>query len=192
MLQCYFFPRPKAAVLQCNLNTFLLSTSWEQIFFQLQLVEDVKEGISRRWQKSWGEIPVKWTMCMFTSATLLSWEGGGWYGTAYGRPPHSKLAGLGLIPANTRLKTFITLRAPPMLFPRHSTHSVAFLIMLQQKRFARTKVFLSFCHHVALQWPQRRNDKWTAAVLCIASHCFATDKKALGSGHGYKCGPVLS
>ena len=32
--------------------------------------------------------------------------------TAHGCSPHSKLTGLGLIPANTRLKTFITPSAP--------------------------------------------------------------------------------
>ena len=55
---------------------------------------------------------------MLISTVLLSrggrwWRWRGWYGTAaHGRPPHSKLTGLGLIPANTRLKTFITSSAP--------------------------------------------------------------------------------
>ena len=74
-----------------------------------------------------------------------------------------------------------------MLFPSHSTHSqAAFLIIMQHKRLARTKLFVT-------RWHCNDPKKGMTNGQCIAMHCsFGTDKKAIGGSQGYKFSSELS
>ena len=77
-----------------------------------------------------------------------------------------------------------------MLFPRHSTHSEAFLIIMQHKRLARTKFFVTRWLHC--NDPRKEMTNVHCAYYFIARHCCGTDKKAIGGSQGYKFSCVLS